>query len=71
LLRNVLALFAAYFLGINPPDNGFIVNALGNIVDRFHGRKHRVVEKDIRTAAGLQQFKDDCYEAYGYLKKKV
>ena len=27
--------------------------------------------KDIRTAEGLQQFKDDCSEAYGYLKKRV
>ncbi len=27
--------------------------------------------KDIRTAEGLQLFKDDCNEAYGYLKKRV
>ncbi len=27
--------------------------------------------KDIRTAEGLQQFKDDCYEAYSHLRKRA
>jgi hypothetical protein len=38
-----------------------------------HMKDHKVLYagKDIRTVAGLQQFKDDCDEAYAYIAKRV
>ena len=39
--------------------------------EHFQTRKVLYAGKDIRTVEGLRKFKDDCHDAYDYIRKKV